>query len=115
MERERACRKQDYTLDAMAGTGGGLSNMDNAEEKLTFDVPEGFPGYISEDGRLHIQCVCDGTYAFLYDMVQWLEFIGCTEIETDTKILKEKEAPAGKPWCNCLFEASGVLPKIVED
>ena len=37
-------------------------------------------GHISEDGRLHFSCVCDGTFLFLYEMVRFLEEIGATDI-----------------------------------
>lgn len=64
-----------------------------------------------EDNRLYLHCVCDGTYIFLSNMVCALNDLGCTDIKTNERILDERETPEGKPWCNCLFEANGVLPK----
>lgn len=70
-----------------------------------------FNGKVDDGKRLHLSCLCDSTMVFLKEMVEVLKLLGCTEIETGSRIAGEEETMPGRPWCNCLFEASGVLPK----
>ena len=65
--------------------------------------------YIDENNRLHIFCLCDGTYIFLLQLVKVLAEMGCSDIHTNGDIVTEG-IPEDKPWCNYLFEASGILP-----
>ncbi len=64
---------------------------------------------VDENNRIHIQCLCDSTFIFLEEMVMVLEYLGCTDIQTSGEIVKEG-VPENKPWCNCLYRASGLLP-----
>lgn len=70
-----------------------------------------YNGKVDETGRLHLNCLCDGTAVFLGNMVYILKQLRCSDIETKCRTVGKDETPPGKPWCNCLFEASGVLPK----
>ena len=70
--------------------------------------------YIDESRRLHIFCLCDGTYIFLLQLVKVLFEMGCSDIHTNGDIVTEG-IPEDKPWCNYLFEASGILPEEAVD
>lgn len=65
--------------------------------------------YIDENGRLYLFSLCDGTLIFLQQLIVSLERLGCKDIRRSRKILTEG-MPEGKPWMNCLYEASGQLP-----
>ena len=65
--------------------------------------------YIDEEGRLHLFSLCDGTLIFLQELVTSLKQMGCSDIRYGQQVLAEG-MPEGKPWMNCLFEASGQLP-----
>ena len=65
--------------------------------------------YISKDKRLHLFCLCDSTLFFLIELVDELLKFECTDIQTSGRVVSEG-VPAEKPWCNYLYEASGVLP-----
>lgn len=62
--------------------------------------------YIDENGRLYLFSLCDGTLIFLQQLIVSLERLGCKDIRRSRKILTEG-MPEGKPWMNCLYEASG--------
>ena len=64
--------------------------------------------YIDENGRLYLFSLCDGTLIF-QQLIVSLERLGCKDIRRSRKILTEG-MPEGKPWMNCLYEASGQLP-----
>lgn len=64
---------------------------------------------VDEENRMHLQCLCDGTFLFLYEMVNVLQILKCTDIKTGSKVVTEG-VPQDEPWCNCLFTASGILP-----
>lgn len=66
---------------------------------------------IDENNRIHIQCLCDSTFLFLQEMVMVLRCLGCTDIQTSDEIVTEG-IPENKPWCNCLYKASGLLPEM---
>ena len=70
--------------------------------------------YIDENNRLHIFCLCDGTYIFLLQLIKVLFEMGCSDIHTNGDIVTEG-IPEDKPWCNYLFEASGILPEEAVD
>lgn len=74
------------------------------------DFFDSHAGYIDDKNRLHFQFACDGTYIFLDEMVQVLQGLGCTDITVEDETIPKDETPEGKPWCNCLFSASGILP-----
>ena len=65
---------------------------------------------VDEHNRLTLQCLCDGTYLFLYEMVHVLAALGCADIHTRGESVTHG-VPEDKPWCNYLFKASGVLPE----
>lgn len=46
---------------------------------------------------------------FLIELVDELLKFECTDIQTSGRVVSEG-VPAEKPWCNFLYEASGVLP-----
>ena len=71
-----------------------------------------FHASVDENKRLHLQALCDGTQIFMLTMVDILNLLGCTEIETAVEDAPEK-APKDKPWCSSLFKASGLLPADV--
>lgn len=64
---------------------------------------------VDADNRLTLQVLCDGTYIFLYEMLQVLCALECTDIQYDGSDAAD-EAPQDKPWCNWKFTASGRLP-----
>lgn len=47
------------------------------------EVKEEIKTYVHEikDGYLYLQCICDGTYYFLYRMMCLLAAVGCTDIQ----------------------------------
>lgn len=47
------------------------------------EVKEEIKTYAHEikDGYLYLQCICDGTYYFLYRMMCLLAAVGCTDIQ----------------------------------
>lgn len=45
--------------------------------------------YIDENNRLHIFCLCDGTYIFLLQLVKVLAEMGCSDIHTNGDIVTE--------------------------
>lgn len=65
---------------------------------------------VDENNRLYLSCLCDGTANFLMSMVNVLEALGCTDITTSHDIVTDGVSE-DKPWCNCLFNANGLLPK----
>lgn len=70
---------------------------------------------ISDDGKIKISCICDGTFLFLYELVNDLKIMGCTDIEIESREAAEDEIPKEKPWCRWYFSASGILPKAEND
>ena len=60
--------------------------------------------YISKDKRLHLFCLCDSTLAVLIELVNELRRFECTDIQASGRMVE------GRPGCNYLYEASGVLP-----
>lgn len=59
---------------------------------------------IDENRRIHLSVLCDSTYFFLVQMVDYLKAIGCTDIQTNG--YQENDEIYGYR-----FEASGLLPK----
>lgn len=56
----------------------------SAQRTLTDEeVKEEIKTYVHEikDGYLYLQCICDGTYYFLYRMMCLLAAVGCTDIQ----------------------------------
>lgn len=47
------------------------------------EVKDEIKTYVHEikDGYLYLQCICDGTYYFLYRMICLLAAVGCTDIQ----------------------------------
>lgn len=64
---------------------------------------------VSEDGRIHLSVLCDGTFVFLVELIVALQFYGCTDIEYSSEEVAIEDAPEGKPWCRCRFKARGVF------
>lgn len=60
-----------------------------------------------ENGRLRLECRCDGTYAFMYEMLEVLKGIGCTDIQRGEYMLDNTEPP----WMDCVYWCSGKLPE----
>lgn len=61
-----------------------------------------------ETGRIHLQCLCDGTLGFMSEMVALLrDCLHCKDIEMSDEIITEGISK-DKPWCNCLMKASGM-------
>lgn len=59
-----------------------------------------------QDGRLHLSCVCDGTWIFMAELVTILNALGCTDIQTETEYIQD----ACPSWKSCRFKASGKVP-----
>lgn len=58
--------------------------MDNTE-KLKIKAQKFYKehnGYM-ENGRVYLSVLCDSTMFFLCEMVEFLEMIGCTDIQTE--------------------------------
>ena len=60
--------------------------------------------YKVENGRLCLSVLCDSTIFFLLEMVEFLEEIGCTDIQTES--YEENDDLYG--W---RYKASGKMPK----
>lgn len=60
------------------GTGSRKLREPTEEE-----IKERIKSYDHEikDGVIYLHCVCDGTMAFLYDMLSLLNAVGCTELQ----------------------------------
>lgn len=80
------------------------------KEKYINDFLRSHKARVDKDNRIHIECLCDSTIWFLIKMVDCLKMIGCTDIKTDGEKITEG-IPEDKPWCNCLYKASGILPE----
>lgn len=62
-----------------SGKGSGCTRRTLTDEEIKTEIKT----YAHEikDGYLYLQCVCDGTYAFLYQMMCLLAAVGCTDIQ----------------------------------
>lgn len=65
---------------------------------------------IDDSGRMTIQCLCDGTAFFLVEMLRVFDKLGFREVKFDGNAVTEG-IPEDKPWCNYLYEVSGLLPE----
>lgn len=78
-------------------------------EQFKAELGELLKGYgVSFDGNtLTLSCICDGTYIFLFQMVNILTQLGFEDIETGEE---DVESPhSDKPWLSSRFWASGKL------
>ena len=60
-------------------------------------------GYV-ENGRMCLSVLCDSTIYFLYEMTNFLQAIGCTDIQTEGYV--ENDGIYGYR-----YKASGIMPK----
>lgn len=85
-----------------------MDNIQRLEERKEFEkwVNEFFQSHkgYTENEIMHLSILCDSTIFFLGQMVQFLEAIGCTDIQTDGYV--ENDGLYGYR-----FKASGKMPK----
>lgn len=88
------------------------STVDMVEAEFPENIKKYEPElYKTKDGYvLKLQCLCDGTYSFLSEMLMILKINNIREIEFSENLCRDK-APKKKPWMNCLFEAWGIVPE----
>lgn len=89
------------------------TDLNNEELMLLNNFLNSHNATVDEERRLHLSCLCDGTYLFLCEMTEFLRAIGCTDIKANAEPATEG-MPKEKPWLDCLFTASGILPDDVQ-
>lgn len=62
-----------------SGKGSSYIRRTLTEEEIKAEIKT--YSHEIKDGYLYLQCVCDGTYAFLYQMISILATVGCTDIQ----------------------------------
>ena len=75
--------------------------MDEWKEKIN-EFCKSHSGYIDHNNRLHLTCLCDSTQIFVVKMVEFLEMIGCVDIEVKGEKMNDSV-------CGYKYEASGLL------
>lgn len=74
------------------------------------DVLRKYNVRIDDSNRVYLSCLCDGTFLFLWEMLNVIEHhLNCTDIKSSTEIINDR-IPSDKPWCRCLYTVSGILP-----